>query len=78
MKVKKIVANLYMLHGRTYQEAETFATKSIEELIIRWHRKLGHLSEKGLQILFNQKLFPRLKTISLPFYEHCVISKQHR
>ena len=46
MKVEKIVENLYMLHGRTYQEVETFATNFIEELIIRWHHKLGHMSEK--------------------------------
>ena len=43
-----------------------------------WHRKLGHMSERGLKILAEQKLLPGLKKVSLPFCEHCVISKQHR
>ena len=43
-----------------------------------WHRKLGHMSEKGLKVLFDQKLFPGLTKVSLPFCEYCVTSKQHR
>lgn len=31
------------VHGRTYQEAETFIANSKEELIIMWHCKLGHI-----------------------------------
>ena len=34
--------------------------------------------EKGLKILFDQKLLLGLKTVNLPFCEHCVISKQHK
>ncbi|KAH9707030.1 Integrase catalytic domain-containing protein [Citrus sinensis] len=43
-----------------------------------WHLKLGHMSEQGLKILSERKLLPGLKSVSLPFCEHCVISKQHR
>ena len=71
MKPEKIAINLYMMHGRTYQEVETSVVNSREELIMRWHYKLGHMKEKGLTILFDQKLLPRLKTLSLPFCEHC-------
>ena len=42
-----------------------------------WHKKLGHMSEKGLKVLSDQKLIPGLTKVSLPFYEHCVTSKQH-
>ena len=45
---------------------------------MRWHRKLGHMLENGLKILFDKKLLPGLKIISLPFYEHRVINKQHK
>jgi transposase InsO family protein len=43
-----------------------------------WHQKLGHMSEKGLKILSDQKLLPGLTKATLPFCEHCVTSKQHR
>ena len=35
IKTKKIVANLYTLHRRTYKEMETSVTNSIEELTMR-------------------------------------------
>ena len=31
-----------------------------------------------MKILSDRKLLPRFKSISLPFCEHCVTSKQHR
>ena len=57
---------------------ETFIENFGVELTMRWHRKLGHMLEKELKILFDQKLLLGLKTISLPFSEHCIISKKHR
>jgi hypothetical protein len=80
MKAEKIAANLYMLKGKTQQEGEasTALASSAEELTMMWHRKLGHMSERGLKILAEQKLLPGLKKVSLPFCEHCVTSKQHR
>ena len=43
-----------------------------------WHLKLGHMSEQDLKIFSERKLLPGLKSVSLPFCEHCVTSKQHR
>jgi len=43
-----------------------------------WQQKLDHMSEKGLKILSDQKLLPRLTKVTLPFCEHCVTSKQHK
>ncbi|GJY25300.1 gag-pol polyprotein [Tanacetum coccineum] len=40
--------------------------------------KLGHMSEQGMKILVERKLLHGLTNVSLPFCEHCVISKQHR
>ncbi|KAH9697272.1 glycine--tRNA ligase 1 [Citrus sinensis] len=34
--------------------------------------------EQGLKILSERKLLPRLKSVSLPFCEYCVTSKQYR
>jgi len=79
MKAEKIMANLYVLMGDTLQESNaTLASMSKEEAVMMWHRRLGHMSERGLQILAERDLLPGLKEVDLPFCEHCVISKQHR
>ena len=79
IKAEKIVANLYMLIGDTLQEVEALITSaSQEEMTVMWHRKLGDMSECDLKILVERNLIPELKSVNLPFCEHCVISKQHR
>ena len=80
LKAEKIAANLYMLKGETHQEAtiSIASISSTEKVTIMWHQKLGHMSEKGLKVLFYQKLILGLTKVSLPFCEHCVTSKQHR
>ena len=67
MKVEKIVPNLCMLHGMTNQETKMFVANFKEELIMIWHRKLGHMLEKGLKIFFHQKFLLKLKTIIYHF-----------
>ncbi|KAK9180413.1 hypothetical protein WN943_029622 [Citrus x changshan-huyou] len=78
MKAEKISANLFMLKGETLQEADAYVASNGEEPTMMWHLKLSHMSEQGLKILSERKLLPGLKLVSLPFCEHCVISKQHR
>jgi hypothetical protein len=39
---------------------------------------MGHMSEKGMQILQKRNLLPDLKQIDLDFCEHCVYGKQKR
>ena len=80
LKTKKIAANLYMLKRKTHQKVTALiaSTSFAEEMMTMWHQKLGHMSEKGLKVLFDQKLIPGLTKVSLPFCEFCVTSKQHR
>ncbi|KAH9705857.1 hypothetical protein KPL70_012031 [Citrus sinensis] len=78
MKAEKIGANLFMLRGETLQEANACVASNGEESTMMCHLKLGHMSEQGLKILSERKLLPGFKSVSLPFCEHCVISKQHR
>lgn len=80
MKAEKIAANLFMLEGETLLEANAciVSTNEGEESTMMWHNKLGHMSERGLKILSDRKLLPGLKSVNLPFCEHCVTSKQHR
>ena len=43
-----------------------------------WHHRLGHMSEKGMQILHSRNLLLDLKQVSLEFCEKCVYGKQKR
>jgi hypothetical protein len=43
-----------------------------------WHHRIGHMSDKGMQILHKMNLFPDLKQVHLDFSEHCVYGKQKR
>jgi len=80
LKARKIAANLFVLMGETHYETEaSIASASLaEEKTMMWHKKLGHMSEKGLKILCDQKLLPGLTKVTLPFCEYCVTSKQQR
>lgn len=74
MNAKKVTANLYTLKGEKLKESEA-STNCEEESMMMWHRKLGHISERGLKILLKQKLLSSLTKTSLPFCEHCVKNK---
>ncbi|KAI9160216.1 hypothetical protein LWI28_006248 [Acer negundo] len=78
IKAEKITSNLYMLKGETLQEADSCvaSTNHGEESTIMWHHKLNHISERGLKILSDQNLLHGLKSVNLPFCEHCVTKDQ--
>ncbi|GJX70933.1 retrovirus-related pol polyprotein from transposon TNT 1-94 [Tanacetum coccineum] len=59
-------------------EASVASHSPSHRVAVTWHQKLGHMSEQGMKILIERKLLPGLTKVSLPFCEHCVISKQHR
>lgn len=43
-----------------------------------WHRRLGHMSDKGLKILAGKSYIPVNKSVSLDPCDHCLAGKQHR
>ena len=43
-----------------------------------WNQCLGHMSEKGLEVLVDRKSLPSLKFLNLNFYKYCVFGKQCR
>ena len=43
-----------------------------------WHNRLGHMGEKGMQILARKQLLPEVKGTVLKSCEHCLAGKQHR
>ena len=75
MKAEK-VGNLYRLKGSTQVSEAVVASEKEEAGTHLWHQRLGHMSEKGLQILMKHKSLPDLKSLKLDFYKHCVYGKQ--
>ncbi|KAE8698554.1 hypothetical protein F3Y22_tig00110597pilonHSYRG00393 [Hibiscus syriacus] len=51
LKGEKIATNLYMLKGETLLEAEASVALCSSDSAMLWHRKLGHMSEQGMNIL---------------------------
>ena len=41
-----------------------------------WHRKLGHMSEKGIKMLLSKGKLPELKSIDFDMCENCILGKQ--
>ena len=40
-----------------------------------WHRRLGHMSEKGMKMLLSKGKLPELKSINLDMCESCILGK---
>ena len=53
LKARKTVANMFVLIGETHHgaKASIVSASPAEEKTMMWHKKLGHMSEKGLKIL---------------------------
>ena len=43
-----------------------------------WHRKLGHMSEKGMKMLLSKGKLPELKSVDFDMCESCILEKQKR
>ena len=70
------VRTLYRLKGSTQISEATVASEKEEAGTHLWHQQLGHMSEKGLQVLMKCKSLPGLKSLNLDFCKHCVYGKQ--
>jgi len=77
MKTKK-VGNLFQLEGRTELDHVSTVSENDSNSIRLWHQRLGHMSERGLNILSDGKLLPNLKSVKLDFCKHCLFWKQSK
>ena len=71
---------LYFLQGSTVTGLVGVASSEIpeEDMTKLWHMKLGHMGERGMQILSKNDLLGGHKVKILEFCEHCVFGKLHR
>jgi transposase InsO family protein len=72
----KSCCSLYKTHMKVHRD-ELFAVEDSSSPNL-WHKRLGHMSEKGLQILAKKSLIPVDKGKALTPCEHCLFGKQHR
>lgn len=67
-----------MLLRDTSQEADVLViVASQEKATMMWHRRLGHISKRGLKVFIEHNLLYGLRMINLPLCEHHVIRKHH-
>ena len=67
---------LYVMEAKLHK-GEINATQR-DVSIELWHRRLSHISEKGLQTLARKQFFPNLHGMPLKTCDHCLVGKTHR
>ena len=73
--------NLYHLKCKIVHAKNNGLVAQHENMLEVWHRRLGHLNERHLQLLHNKKLVDGLdfgSSGSLDFCKGCVLGKQHK
>ena len=68
----KKTGTLYM----TSSPRDTIAVADASTGTSLWHRKLGHMSEKGMKMLLSKGKLPELKSIDFDMCESCILGKQ--
>ncbi|CAL1356411.1 unnamed protein product [Linum trigynum] len=71
---------LYALQGSVLSGSAAVASSQVqqEDMTTLWHMRLGHMSERGMQVLSKSDLLCGHKMQNLEFCEHCVFGKLHR
>ena len=70
---------LYYLIGELIAKSHITVAESPEDSkAILWHRRLDHISERGLQIVKDQQLLGKDKVSKVDFCEYCILGKHHR
>ena len=69
---------VYSLDGHAVAGELNASVEEKDSLAQVWHKRLGHISEAGLQVLEKQELFGKKSLGKLDFCENCVLGKSHR
>jgi hypothetical protein len=67
--------NLYVLDGANVV-GEVHATMSWGEMTNVWHSRLGHMSSKYIDMLYEKEVFSKIGKNDLNFCEHYMMGKQ--
>ena len=67
---------LYVMEAKLHKGEINAAQRDVS--IELWHRRLSHISEKGLQTLARKKFLRNLHGMPLKTCDHCLVGKTHR
>ena len=70
----KKTGTLYM----TSCPRDTIAVADASTNTSLWHRRLGHMSEKGMKMLLSKGKLPELKSIDFDMCESCILGKRKK
>ena len=70
----KKIGTLYMTSSS--RDTITVADASTDTSL--WHRRLGHMSEKGMKMLLSKGKLLKLKSIDFDMCESCILGKQKK
>ncbi|KAJ0860808.1 putative RNA-directed DNA polymerase [Helianthus annuus] len=74
----RIKNNIYMLDCKVVDGVATVASEEGDDEALKWHKRLGHISQQGLIELSKQQVLGDLKNCDISFCECCVLGKQKR
>ena len=74
MAHEKKTGTLYM----TSSPRDTIVVAEASTNTNLWHRRLGHMSEKGMKILLSRRKLPELKSIDFDMCESYILGKQKK
>jgi len=68
---------LYLLQGKP-EIAQSLVTEKKQDDTVLWHRRLGHVSQKNMEILVKKGFLDRKRISTLDMCEDCVYGKARR
>jgi hypothetical protein len=71
-----MVSVLYHVHAKLSASCVNALQK--EDACALWHKRLGHMSEKGMTVLVKKKLLKGVKGVHIKKCSDCLAGKQHR
>ena len=74
----RIKNNIYMLDCKVVDGVAAVASEEGDDEALKWHKRLGHISQQGLIELSKQQVLGDLKNCDISFCESCVLGKQKR
>ncbi|CAH9117929.1 unnamed protein product [Cuscuta epithymum] len=72
----KRCSKLYMTHPKIFKDRVNVMVNT--DMTDLWHKRLGHMSEKGMSLLLERNVLPGVHDIHLKKCSHCLAGKQNR
>ncbi|CAH9138620.1 unnamed protein product [Cuscuta epithymum] len=72
----KRCSKLYMTHPKIFKDRVNVVVNT--DMTDLWHKRLGHISEKGRSLLLKRNVLPGVHDIHLKKCSHCLAGKQNR